>query len=75
MSKKTALKGVQLEIWKGGYICSDCALANDGKWGGHAATCHTNNCMICREEKSLACTTDWDFPFFKLKYGQREDDI
>ena len=58
---------------KEGYICRDCAIKNGGLTvKGHIYTTHQAICENCHESRTLAHTSDWDWPNDKTLEKNRE---
>lgn len=62
------------KIQQGGAICRDCAIENNAKVPENHLGCTwwTDKCIICEEKTSCCCTTDWDWPFWKPSFMERE---
>lgn len=55
----------------GKYTCHDCAVKRGGKWPkGHICTMSTGDCDFCKKEKTLASTSDYDWPHIDLSAGR-----
>jgi len=61
------------KIQQGGAICHKCALENGAiDSDGLGCTWWTGRCIICEKEESCCCTSDWDWPFWKPGFMERE---
>jgi len=55
------------------YICRDCAIKNGAEPViGHCFTAHSDKCPHCNKTKSLAHTSDWNWPNNKKLEKNRE---
>ena len=59
-------------IKNAGCICHDCAEQNGATWPeGHCATvAHGIECGVCKQMKSCAAVSDWDWPDPQLSKGR-----
>lgn len=53
------------------YLCDECAEKHGAVWPeGHIASYFMGKCNVCKEQKSLSCTGDWNWPDKNSKGGR-----